>query len=251
MTKISSSFMASKQEICLRRPGRNDLAIMSIAVGNPPLTLLHPSEKERYLQLQTPARRNSFLLGRCAAKTALSGLTPHVAPAAINIAKGVFNFPVVYGIGMDNLQVSISHSPPFAIAIAFSEAHPLGIDIEKIKVANGDLLRRVMSPWEVDLTSQLGLDASIGNTVIWSAREALSKIIRTGLSAGFDLLRVQSMVYYEQALLLSFVNFPQYKAIVIIENSYVFSLVIPAGTGIDIVTWQKDVSAGAGLLLFY
>src|SRR5690606_38607247 len=51
---------------------------------------------------------------------------------AAEIRSGVFGQPLVRGDGLAGVAVSLSHTRSLAVALAFDDAHPMGIDLEEI-----------------------------------------------------------------------------------------------------------------------
>ncbi|WP_315823364.1 hypothetical protein [Paraflavitalea speifideaquila] len=98
----------------------------SLAALTPYLCLLHDRERNYYEALKVDLRRSSYLLGRLAAKTAVSTASGKQVTdmAAFYIGFGVFKFPVVKHCFHSNMQVSISHCDDIGIALAFPEEHP-------------------------------------------------------------------------------------------------------------------------------
>src|SRR5689334_16303053 len=79
-----------------------------------------------YLEtLRFPLRRNSFLLGRYAAKAALSHCLGEPDGSRIEIVKGVFDQPIVISSSRTSAELSLSHSAGAAVAIACHAGHPI------------------------------------------------------------------------------------------------------------------------------
>lgn len=92
-------------------------------------SILHPEEKAYYKTLKFDRRKKSYLLGRIAAKQAVFKLLDNKLINSFSIAFGVFYFPVIKHVENKNIQVSITHCDSIGIALAYSEEHPLGIDV--------------------------------------------------------------------------------------------------------------------------
>lgn len=200
----------------------------------PYINMLHPSEREYLENIKHNKRKQSYLLGRIAAKKALSELTTHV-PDSIWIDRGVFHFPVVKNIyHPDNLQVSISHCNDIGVALAFTENHPLAIDIEYINVNQCQFIKKDLTSKEQIMIADLELDKSYGYVLLWSIKESLSKIFKTGMTMDFKLFEVSNLSYNGEFYENSFVYCRQYKSISKIINNYVVSIVLPRNSfGID------------------
>ncbi len=196
--------------------------------------LLHPDEKTYYESIKVDRRKISYLLGRVAAKEAISILNPNNELQSIFIDYGIFNFPVVKSLSHSNIQVSITHCEHIGIALAFPEEHPLGIDIEKIDETKTDSIKTQISANEIELALNNTITLPAGCTLIWTIKEALSKIFKTGLTMEFKILEVESIKKTGDIYTSTFLNFAQYKAISCISKAYVCSIIVPKKTTIDL-----------------
>lgn len=59
---------------------------------------------------------------------------------------------------MQNIQVSISHCDAIGFSTAFPEAHPMGIDVEKISPDRTDVILSQITPTEQSLLKNNRLD---------------------------------------------------------------------------------------------
>jgi len=194
------------------------------------LSFLSVHEREYYDRLQVGKRKLSFLLGRMAAKTAISELLGRQDLLSIEIGFGVFQFPVVKTDVPQNLQVSISHCNEVAVALAFPEEHPMGIDIESIDQNKTKVIKGLVVAGEAQVIMDTGLLDAAGYTALWTIKEALSKIIRTGLTIESALLEVKTAVRMGDVYISTFRHFLQYKAISFPCDGYMCSIVLPKGT---------------------
>ncbi|WP_103867464.1 4'-phosphopantetheinyl transferase superfamily protein [Aquimarina sp. I32.4] len=202
---------------------------------NKEIDLLHPSEKSYYECLKFERRRKSYLLGRIAAKRAvLKLLDDDKKIVSFSIQFGVFQFPVVKNIQNENIQVSISHCNNIGVALAFPEEHPMGIDIEKIDEAKINIIKSIISDEEEGIIKSFSLAKREGFTIMWSIKEALSKILKTGLTVDFKIFEIKLIHQQGFFFIGIFKNFIQYKSISFIENNYVCSIVLPKNTSIDL-----------------
>lgn len=196
------------------------------------LRQLHPEEKTNYESFPDEERRASYLLGRVAAKRAVQRLVRAVDPTSICIGSGVFQFPVVKGVGLSNVQASISHCEGLGFCAAFPEAHPLGVDVEIISRANADIVSSQLSLSEKQLIRRKMGD--LDHTVAFSMKEALSKILRTGMMLDFQLLEIDTIAKEEDHICCTFRHFSQYKAYSFCQGSHVFSLALPGRTSVEL-----------------
>lgn len=194
------------------------------------LSNLHPTEMELFNTLRIDRRRISYLLGRMAAKKAIAEIARLDELHSIFIDTGVFQFPVVKSSRSQNIQVSISHCDHLGIALAFPEEHPLGVDVEKIETGKMEAIKDYTSDAEYQLLLNCGLPTSTGLTVLWTIKEGLSKILRTGLTMEIKLLEVQHIEEVNGCYTSTFCNLMQYKSISYVSGNYVCSIVLPRHT---------------------
>jgi len=90
--------------------------------------LLGPTEFAYFSTLPSGRRRQSYLLGRYAAKLTLRDLLQESDFRIIEIGRGVFDQPIVLFAQKQGWGVTISHTDSLAFALAFPTGHPMGID---------------------------------------------------------------------------------------------------------------------------
>ncbi|WP_420574205.1 4'-phosphopantetheinyl transferase family protein [Kordia sp.] len=203
------------------------------------LAALHPKEHEMYSSFSHEQRKISYLLGRLAAKKAICEFTNYNQYNDIFIDAGVFEFPVIQCDKIKNTQLSISHCNTIGFSIAFPESHPMAIDFEEINAHNTEALKDQMTTAEVQLVSKLFSEEVKGFTLIWTVKEALSKIFKTGLMIDFKLLEVDTIVAKENIWESTFKNCGQYKAISYFSGMYVCTLVLPKYSDFNILELTK------------
>lgn len=178
--------------------------------ANDPTSLLSESELHYFSFFKSERRKQSYLMGRLCAKQAclnLVSIEKDCLFSSIEIKKGVFNFPVVVHPLLPNIQVSISHVNGSACAIAFSERHPMSIDVELLDDKRCRTMEKKLEDGELDCReSFFSADHhrvsryiktraefnSYFNLVNWTAKESLSKVLRTGLMCPTHLYEVTS-----------------------------------------------------------
>ena len=189
---------------------------------------LHPEEHAFFDTIKVARRRRSYLLGRYAAKKAIIDLYPEVKPSELLIRQGIFTQPVVVHPKVPNIQVSISHSGPWGVALAFPEEHPMAIDLEQIAPRRLRVMHLCTTEAERELMTSLSLDRSQVFTLFWTAKEVLSKTLRTGQTTSFKLFeidRVASMDHYFES---RFNKFTQYKIFsYLLGDHWALSLALP------------------------
>lgn len=193
---------------------------------------LHPEERTQYDQMRFEKRKTSYLLGRSAAKRAVSALTGITDLPAIRIEKGIFHQPIVSHQDLQNVQVSLTHAGPFGAAVAYPEHHPLGLDLERISSAFHDTLQSQLTEGERERLARLPLPVETGLTMMWTAKEALSKILKTGLMTPFRLFEITDLkrsVSETGTVTISgdYEHFAQYKFHAYVHGDWVCALALP------------------------
>jgi len=209
-------------------------------------SILHPQEIFLLNKFETRKAKANFFAGRYAAKQAIYAYIGREDYAGMLIQPGVFGQPVLKMNDTDNLQVSISHSNGCAMALAFPEIHPMGIDVELIFKEDAFLSNGVISESEHHFLDMLNPDKLISNTLLWTIKEALSKVLRTGLMTPFHFFEICDVRHYKNVIISEFVHFPQYKSLSWIAGKYSFSIVSPKNSTLDLEvlnTVQNELSA--------
>ncbi|MER2250949.1 4'-phosphopantetheinyl transferase superfamily protein [Methylorubrum podarium] len=204
---------------------------------------LHGDEEALLTDRLHARRRHGLLIGRYAAKCALAALRPDLDPRALAIRPGVLEQPVLSGAGGENLGISLSHAGPVAVAVAYPEACPMGIDLERIRPANVALLTRQTNAAERRLVAAR-LDAPEAErlTRLWCLKEALSKALRCGLTVPLELLAVGSAEAGPPGLGVTFANFAQYRGLSLAAGDLAAALVLPRPPAVtlapDAAAWE-------------
>lgn len=153
----------------------------------PSSAFLSEKEQARFDCLRFFKRRNEWLLGRWTAKQLVrsvlrrdSGLA--VARETIEILNGSDGAPRVYLEGESlALELSISHSHSCALCVV--DTGCLGADLESIEARSDGLMNDFFTIGEqaqVNAVSSAQRDMIV--TAIWSAKEAVLKALRKGLT---------------------------------------------------------------------
>ena len=155
---------------------------------------LGPAERAHAARLLVPKRRADFLLGRWAAKELLAGLLAGAeGPAppldAYEIVPGPRGAPLVLRPDGGRLPVgvSVSHSDGTAFCAAWSDpddALAAGADLERIEPRSEAFVRDFFTEaetaaWEARAA---GRPRDALATGLWSAKEAVLKALRLGLT---------------------------------------------------------------------
>ncbi|HBF38388.1 MAG TPA: 4'-phosphopantetheinyl transferase [Firmicutes bacterium] len=196
--------------------------------------LFHPEEQAYYQTLQFEKRIHSYLIGRLTGKKAIASLMGNENLAQIIIRPGIFRQPIVTCENQQNIQVSISHCDNWGAAIAFPEAHPMGIDIERINSEQNEALEREASEFERRLIQRLPFDYEVMLTLLWTVKEALSKVLKTGLTAPFRIYEIAQIETQSDSLLSFYKNFAQYKALSFMLGHYICTIAYPLKTELTV-----------------
>ena len=195
-----------------------------------PETVLANSELTYWRTLAFPRRKNAYLLGRDAGKQAVGRLVGIEDLPAFEIRSGVFNQPVVRGTGPDPIGVSISHCDAMACAVAFPDEHPMGIDVEEIEPRRAAIMERELLPSEILQLEAGGLSPAAARATGWTAKEALSKALRCGMTCPFSLLAIAWAAPLSDYIEGEFKNFGQYRFQSWTRNDLVLTIVLPKRT---------------------
>ena len=188
---------------------------------------LHPAEERQWRSYKYPRRRDSFLLGRVAAKAALGACFPSLPLRTLEIANGIMGQPRVTARSGVEAEVSLSHSENFAAAITCAAGHPIGIDLEFLDSDRAAVAQSCLAPGETAVFAQLDTPAATSALLLWCMRESLGKVLRCGLTAPFAVLGVQALQRTGETYTADFRNFPQYRATGWLLGSHILCLALP------------------------
>ncbi len=196
---------------------------------------LSDEELARYDAIPVDRRRFSFLSGRFAAKRALSRLRPSLNAASFEIAAGVFGQPVLPASELHGLQVSISHTDGAAVALAFPEAHPMGLDLERFGENRDDVIKEQLTGRERILLRSLPISEAAAYMLLWTVKESLSKVLKCGMMTPFTVLEIEEVRLHQGTTWVStFRNFAQYKALSRVRTNEILSITLPKRTELSL-----------------
>lgn len=191
------------------------------------MEFLSASELEYFNTLKFDKRIKSYLAGRLVAKKAIMALVNEEEPKEIQISNGIFNHPIVSCRKEENIQISITHCNDLAAAVAFKEHCPVGIDIEAINQKSVNSIEKILSDDEKKLIQHLPIDYDEAITLLWTAKEGVSKVLRTGLTLPMDFFEIQKIDIIEEGYTCNFRHFRQYSATSYNIGRHIMSIVYP------------------------
>jgi 4'-phosphopantetheinyl transferase len=187
---------------------------------------LGPTEARHVAALKFPKRRDEYRLGRYVAKSAVAAWLGAPALSAIDIVPGAFQQPIVHAGVTEPVGVTLAHSGDLAVAIAHELGHPLGVDLELIDPARLDVVRSQVSAAELAKIDGQPLPEPARAFLLWTAKEALSKALRCGLTCPFEILAINSATVDAEGVCSGmFVNFGQYRFHAWLVGGYAFAFV--------------------------
>jgi 4'-phosphopantetheinyl transferase EntD len=240
MSRPQSSIKAS---ICIGRFALNSYFEEAIHY-------LHEEELDYYTSLQVEKRKKSFLMGRFCAKKAIQLYTDIGDYRKIIIRRGVFQQPVVTMPSYSNIQVSITHCNDMGAALAFSEEHAMGIDIEKIS-REPTAIESILTVNERNLIKTLSLNPTVALYLMWTAKEALSKILKTGFTTPPQVFEISRIEIHSDYVLSEYTNFSQFMATSYQAGDYMISIVHPKRTLMDLQTLNHLISKTQAISSFH
>ena len=158
----------------------------SLARGQAWPDLLSPREEKILAGLAMVPRRRKWLMGRAAAKRLVremlaSEAVPESQISVLNQPSGE-PFVLIEGRGGWGRAISISHRSEVGMAAApLDEAARIGADVETIEPRDPALIRQFYTDGEAEIVDARGMDRDEIVARIWSAKEAVLKLLGLGL----------------------------------------------------------------------
>ena len=207
---------------------------------------LHPNELKHYETLSFDKRRHSYLLGIHCVKNALRENIPHLSSQAILLKTGIFGQPLIETPATLKTHITVSHTEPLAATIAFPEEYPMGIDLEYIRPNIETIMQEQLTIEEKHtIQRQTIYPPATYYALYWTAKEAISKILLTGMTVPFTLYALKNLRWDVTHWLAEFEHFSQYQAIsFFFFFKHICSIVYPKQSALtlDIVAIHKHFS---------
>ncbi|WP_178381863.1 4'-phosphopantetheinyl transferase superfamily protein [Paenibacillus sp. P32E] len=191
------------------------------------LSHLHPQEVDYLNGLQYEARIRSYLLGRYAAKTAASQLIGEQDLRQLQVKNGIFQQPLLVSGDGHRHPVSISHSGDVSAAVAFPAELQMGIDVEAFDEVNVAAVETQMTEREKVTVRKLPISYEKGLMMLWTAKESLSKAVKTGLTTPFSIYEINQIELRPTYMVSTHTYFTQYVTLSVLGHRYAVSLTIP------------------------
>jgi 4'-phosphopantetheinyl transferase len=210
--------------------------ISSVDLERPisPARVLSPNERQAYSQIRQPTRRQDYLIGRLAAKTAVAERINRKDLARISIEPGGFEQPVLRGSSAHGTSVTLAHSQSAALAIAYDSGHPFGVDIEHVARKERLALNHQRLPARTINRGCARLSRVELSYLIWTIREAMSKALLIGLTCSPTLFDIDTLeIRKDGACTGNFVLFKQHQFCAWIAGSFSVAVVCPKSTALQ------------------
>jgi 4'-phosphopantetheinyl transferase len=220
----------SAQTLVLRHAMTAQQVCFAAVNALPAEDFLGEDEKLQFAGFQFAAKKDSFLLGRLAAKRALGALINEPDLRRIEIRAGVYGQPLIEHPRAGRADVAVSHSHGLAVALAFPAAYPMGIDLETVAAASAATILGEMqaSPAELAWLVSSGVDEATACFVLWTAREALGKALKIGINSPLGILALAEIqAAGERKWAGRYLNFPQCRCLSQARGDRVLSLALP------------------------
>lgn len=239
---VSKLHTARILTIPLLREGESlpSAVLTTVAQGDFPVladhypSFLNVHEKGFFDSIRSAGRRTDYLLSRFAAKHGLGEYLREADPTKIEVATGVVQQAVVRYPSSHVPDVSLTHTRSHAGALVFPKVHPMAIDFE---MADPDKLEQFRSnclPREIKLAAPLVREEPLRWTLIWTIKEALSKILKSGLSCPFDIFEIENLRSNDGAFDGDYKNFAPYRFYGWHVNGMMAAMVLPRKTELGI-----------------
>ncbi|VBB05771.1 Hypothetical protein LUCI_0982 [Lucifera butyrica] len=108
----------------------------------------------------------------------------------------------------------------------------MGIDIEKID-SGKKVFAKHLTAAEKRQMSVAPLSPETGLTLLWTVKEALAKVLKTGFMTPFEVFEISEIQFDNNCVICYYKNFTQYKAIAWVANQYICSIAQPLSTRIS------------------
>ncbi|MBO4675563.1 MAG: 4'-phosphopantetheinyl transferase superfamily protein [Elusimicrobiaceae bacterium] len=166
--------------------------VIDLATLPPAQDVLSEREQAYYDMLKLPKRKTEWLGGRIALKKVVTKCASYSFKQIEVLPQEKSGKPQLILAGKSHsLPFSITHSHGYAVAAVAPQARYIGIDLEKVA--------HRISAWKQDFfhPSELTEDTDTFLTTLWTQKEAVVKLLGTGLTLNsFDVRCISGNVQF-------------------------------------------------------
>ncbi len=179
------------------RSGGRGVATAEARADDDPHALLTAEELMALRSRGTERRVRDRIAGRLAAKRALAALTG-VDPLQIRVDRAESGAPIARVPGHPAAQVSLSHRDGHAVAVAVA-AGRVGVDLERVEARAPSFA----TTWLSDGERVLAGGDPVRQTVLWAVKEAVLKLVGTGLACSPHDIEVTALTADDAQVILT------------------------------------------------
>lgn len=188
---------------------------------------LTPTEIKQINQSKYQSKKHSLYLSRISAKFAISPWNPDLSLSEIQISNGVFSQPFIQCSHIQNISISITHCKNIGVTVSYPEELLIGVDLEVSSKQIFKIISRQLTTQELTLFNAFSLSQEHLSTILWTAKEALSKALHIGFTSELRLFAISSIRYVSNQYICQFQHFPQFKAYSISFEGFILTIVLP------------------------
>ncbi len=194
--------------------------------------ILSPREAEYLSKIRADRRKRSYFSGRMAAKLALSSYLSEPDLSRLEIIAGIFDQPLVFFPARETPEVTISHSDTWAVAIAYFPGHIMGVDIEDHDLDRAQVVKSQLTAVEIAHIDSHFASPPLGYYLAWTAKEALSKTLKCGLTTAFSILETHHLNWSQDLGChhCHFQHFGQYQSLMWQFPRHTLAITLPKKT---------------------
>lgn len=175
-------------------------------------------------KLESDFRKNDYIQNNICSKYAISYLSDHTNLKEIEIFRNISGKPYIIAPRAPNLDITIASKKldnyNISSAIAFDKKFPLAIDLEYLKNDDIDHILSQLSDFEI----RNFVNQEINLILLWSAKEALSKIIGSGFYADLKIFEILNIIKKDDQIICYFKYFSQYQSISYIVDDFLITI---------------------------
>jgi len=221
-------------------------SVHSLNAANKPVFYAAMTKQEQKIaeQFETGLLRLRYAAGRYCAKQAIGFYNPALQNQTINIGSGIWGYPYVDDDVKGQMNISIAHSDEAAIAVCTHGALPVGVDMEDYKKVKDAIFLSLFTDKEKMLLTIPKKQSEMLH-VMWVAKEAAAKALRTGFLLPESFFEVSGIIEKEGVWHVNFeqVDILTAVAIPIAKNGMMpkkyLALALP--TGSKVISGLEDI----------